>query len=411
MITKLVSENFKRVRAVTIEPDGAGAVIVAGNNDQGKSSGGCDAIAFALGGAKHAPGEPLRRGAKKGGVVLETDDLIVTRSITKKGSTLTVTGKDGARFASPQKMLDSLLGPLSFDPTEFERMKAPEQAKVISGLAGLDFADENVARQEAYDKRTIVKREIKRLQGAVDSMQDVPAEAPAEVSVAELIDELDSLQAVNDANAAKRQELIDLRAEAQEQLDAVTDLAAQLSEAEQKLANLNAKGPALRAEVDALEDADVEGVRTQIAGAEEANRVARAVAERDQLQAEIDAKTEESGRLTASINDIDEAKTEAVAAAQYPIEGLAVTDDGVTLDGLPFAQASQSDRLKASVAIGIALNPELGVILARDGSRFDDAKLAIINEMAEAAGVQVIVEVVGDRKGATVVIEDGVVKS
>lgn len=414
MITKLIAENFKRLVAVTIEPNG-GAVTIAGNNDQGKSST-LDAIEAALGGGKRCPSEPIKRGAKKARVVLETEDLVVTRKWTSKSSTLEVTGKDGARFTSPQGMLDELVGPLSFDPLDFTRKKPPEQAKILRELVGLDLSKEDAARKEAYDERTLVGREIKRLQGAVESIPEAPTGSGR--SVSELTEELQRRREANANNAAKRAELERMRSAAVERQSACERLEKQiaglnesLAVVQRELAELSEKGPELSKEVKALKDEDTEEILEELKQAEQIAAAAARAAERNRMQAELDAKIEESERLTNRINEIDQVKSDAIAKARYPIDGLEVTDDGVRLDGLPFEQASQSDRLKASVAIGLALNPKLKVLLVRDGSLLDDAKLGLISEMAEQAGAQVWLEVVGEREGATVVIEDGGAKT
>jgi hypothetical protein len=62
--------------------------------------------------------------------------------------------------------------------------------------------------------------------------------------------------------------------------------------------------------------------------------------------------------------------------------------------------------LRVSVAIGLALNPKLRVLLIRDGSLLDEDSLRLIGEMAEKADAQLWIERVEDG-GATVIIEDG----
>jgi len=61
-----------------------------------------------------------------------------------------------------------------------------------------------------------------------------------------------------------------------------------------------------------------------------------------------------------------------------------------------------------SVAIGVALNPQLKVLLIRNGNMLDKASLASVAEQAEAAGMQVWVEMVAeDKDGMTVMMVDG----
>ena len=108
-IFELRAENFKRLKAIRINPTG-NTVMIGGRNAQGKSST-LDAIEAALGGGKHLPDEPVRRGERKAKIVLELDDITVTRRFSRTGSSLEVLAKDGSKLKSPQAVLDKLLGP------------------------------------------------------------------------------------------------------------------------------------------------------------------------------------------------------------------------------------------------------------------------------------------------------------
>ena len=91
--------------------------------------------------------------------------------------------------------------------------------------------------------------------------------------------------------------------------------------------------------------------------------------------------------------------------------GLGFDDDGVTLDGVPFAQASAAEQLRVSVAMAMALNPKVRIIRITDGSLLDSENLALIEEMAGANGFQVWIERVDESGAVGVVIEDGEVKA
>lgn len=168
-IVQLTSENVKRIRAVTITPDG-NIVIVGGDNGMGKTSI-LDSIAMALGGGKLIPAQPLRKGQKHGRVEVDLGDLIVERRFTSKGSSLTVLPKDGGEpFKSPQGVLDKLVGKLSFDPLEFVTMKPDAQLKTLKDLAGLDLSDLDEKRQQLYETRTVVNADVKSLEGQIDGL-------------------------------------------------------------------------------------------------------------------------------------------------------------------------------------------------------------------------------------------------
>jgi len=403
MITRIEGENFKRVRAVSFTPKEKGATIIGGKNGAGKSSS-LDIVSAVLGGADSCPGDPVRHGEKKARCLVETDKIKAVRTFTAKGSRVEVTDHNGAKFTSPQALLDELWGKFTIDPLAFARAKFKDQGETLRKIAGLDFTAEDAARKAAYDERTLATREIKRLQGAVDSLPD--GEAGDEVSVAALTAELDAKIQINAENQRKRDLLGGMRTAAIRQQGVVDRLHSQLAEEEAALAAATEKGKALSVEVKALEDQDVSAVRAKIAGAEAANAKARAGAERARLQAELDAAIDGSEALTTKIAEIDGVKADAIAKAAYPIPGLAVTDDGWTLDGVPGDQVCQSGQLKVSTAIALKLNPGRALLI-REGAFLDDDSLRMIDEMATAAGEQVLVEVVGDREGVMVVIEDG----
>lgn len=62
------------------------------------------------------------------------------------------------------------------------------------------------------------------------------------------------------------------------------------------------------------------------------------------------------------------------------------------------------------MAIALAANPKLPVVLIRDGSLLDEDGLRMVAEMAEARGAQVWLERVSNAGNVGVVIEDGRVK-
>ncbi len=106
------------------------------------------------------------------------------------------------------------------------------------------------------------------------------------------------------------------------------------------------------------------------------------------------------------MNDARDARDARVKEAKFPIDGLAFGDVGVLYNGLPFEQASTAIKLRTSVAIGLALNPTVKVLLVHEGAFLDEDNLRLVGEMADAADAQVWIERVGTQ-GVGVVIEDG----
>ncbi|KKL50685.1 hypothetical protein LCGC14_2303040, partial [marine sediment metagenome] len=77
---------------------------------------------------------------------------------------------------------------------------------------------------------------------------------------------------------------------------------------------------------------------------------------------------------------------------------------------VPFGQCGAAERLRVSVAMAMAANPDLRVIRVTDASLLDDNNRAIIDEMAKEHDFQIWLEIVGAEEGVGVVIEDGMVK-
>lgn len=120
-ILRLEAENIKKLKVVAINPNG-NVVQITGPNGSGKSSV-LDSIYYALAGAKDIPSQPIRRGQLKAHVTLELGEITVTRKFSKDtGTSLVMEAKNGARFPTPQRLLDDMLGKLTFDPLEFSRM-------------------------------------------------------------------------------------------------------------------------------------------------------------------------------------------------------------------------------------------------------------------------------------------------
>jgi hypothetical protein len=410
-IVALEATNVKRLRAISIKPDGS-LVIVGGANGNGKTSL-LDSIAFALGGKDVMQSEPLRRGADKGQVIVTLDDgMVVKRTFTPGGGgTLTVSNKDGARFPSPQALLDRLVGKLSFDPLQFSRMDSKAQASTLRQLVGIDTAAIEAKRKAAYDQRTDVSREVKRLQGALDTLPAAPEGTPdKEVSIDELAAELQRRQAVN-AEKTKAERLLDAkRAEAIATRKRVADIEEQLATALAAVDQIIAEGKQLAEQTIAMPFADEAEIIDQLKNAQAINASVRAATEHRKLAAELDAQQSKAMELTVVVQKADDEKREALAAAKIPIEGIAFDESGMTLNGLPLDQASSAEQLRASVAIGLAMHPKLKVLLVRDGSLLDEKSLAMVAEMSEQAGAQVWLEKVSSTgEGCQVVIEDGMV--
>ncbi len=420
-ILKLTTENVKRLSAVHIEPNG-NIITIGGRNAQGKTSV-LDSIWYALGGGSALPKQPVRRGEMKGSVELDLGELTVLRTFTAEGGTaLTVTDAAGHRSASPQGVLDKLVGKLSFDPLEFSRQKPPVQAETLRALVGLDFAELDAEAKAVFEDRSIVNKEVKSLEARLSVLPKIDDVPETEQTMADILAEQRKASEQNQVNESVRQEF--QRAwEAARAADAqVNDLAESLEELRRKVKEMESalqtwkekaaqaasNAEALQAKAFILRDIDLVPFQARASEIESINGKVRQNQDRAKVSAQLREKAIAANTLTARLDTIASDKRKQTAAAKWPIPGLGFSDLGaVLLNGLPLEQASSAEQLKVSLAIGLALNPKLRVLLIRDGSLLDSGSLAVVAEMAEKADAQVWIEVVRTDGTVSVVIEDG----
>lgn len=403
-IVEMRAQNVKRLVAVNIKPDGS-VVEITGKNGQGKSSV-LDAIMYALGGKSLQPTKPIRAGASKALVSLDLGDLEVKRTWTAAGSYLTVTPKGGKPLNSPQDVLDKLVGDLSFDPLDFVRRKPAEQVSILKQITGLDFAKLDAERESTYSRRTEIGRRLREEQSRLAAMPEVDApDAMVDVTAlaAEQAQAMRSIRANDEARATLRSMRASLESHDK-----------QIADAESFLAGLKAARVAMvqgiadrETQVSSLVDPDVQAITDRIASASTTNDAVRAKATRATVAKSVADLFKSVEAMTAAIEKIDETKRELLASAKMPIEGLGFGEGGVTLNGIPFEQSSSAEQLRASVGIAIAQNPELRIMLIRDGSLLDADSLAALTEAAESADAQVWLERVTNGEQVGVVIEDG----
>lgn len=421
-IVELRAENVKRLQAVSIRPDG-NVVVIGGQNAQGKTSL-LDAIEMALGGGKTIPVEPVRRGARKARIVADLGEIVVERTFSPKGTALEVRNAEGVPQKSPQALLDKLCSKVAFDPLSFAREEPKKQDAILKEVLGLDFSALDQKRAQLYEQRRDTKRDAKQLEARVDAMVlhiGVPDE---EVSVAELLAELERRNGSagekgrleRRASAAERDVLLNeqaisaARTRVEQLEEELRKAREELADHERDLEANRARYQECQAEAEAFTFPDPEEVRTQLAAAEETNRKVRENRQHKQLERELREKEEQVEHLTAAIEAIDAQKAEQLAAAQFPVPGLGFDETGPTLNGIPLAQASQAERLRVSVAIGAALHPRVRVMLVRDGSLLDDNSMRLLAELAAETGSQLWVERVGEQDESAIIIEDGLVR-
>ena len=422
-IISLQAENIKRLVAVEIKPDGS-LVQITGRNNQGKSSI-LDAIWWALEGARHIQSQPIRRGAEKAFIRLDLGEIVVTRKFTRREAekfttTITVENAEGARFSSPQEILNGLFGALTFDPLAFTRLDAKSQvAEMRKLIPGIDFSAIDAANAADFAKRTDLNRDAASLKARAEAIKATEAIEP--IDEAGLIAELEAAGQHNAKIEADRAQRENMAAEIHRAVEATVSIENMIQATREKLAELETRATEAAVRAAGLSEAknklpplpapiDTAEIRAQINGAKEHNARAAQAAEKAKLSAEALKKEVEAGHLTKAMRDRAAEVARAVQAAQLPVPGLALGEGEVLLNGLPLSQASGAEQLRLSMAVAMAGNSKLQVIRIKEGSLLDDEGMRIVAEMAEASGFQVWIEKVTNGQQIGFVIEDGALK-
>lgn len=422
-ILEFRAENIKRLRVVEIKPNGE-VITIAGRNGQGKSST-LDAIWWALAGTSAIQAQPIRKGETKARIRLalgdgETVELIVERRFTEKSSSLHVERADGSRLMTPQKVLDALTGALAFDPQAFARMEPRKQFDELRRLVDLtvDIDQLDLLNNSDYQKRTDINRDAKAKRAAADAIS-VPAGLPTEpIDENEILNRIQTVAARN-ADIEKRKAR---RAEVARKIKAYQDeipnherrieeLEAEILVERKAISHAQAQAHELATQLataDPLpEPGSVVELRAELDRAKVLNHGVGRLQERERIAAEATALEQQAAELTEQMAARTKAKADAIAAAKMPVPGLGFGDGIVTLNGVPFDQASTAEQLRTSMAIAMAANPKLRIIRIQHGNDLDADNLKLIASMAKDNDYQVWLERVDSSSKVGIVIEDG----
>lgn len=457
-IIKLKINNVGGIEAFELDPNGE-HVVIGGKNGAGKSTV-LNAIAGALGGAKERLPAKVRRGAERGEVVIDLGEIVVRWGTDAAGrDTLNVESADGASYKRPQEKLAALFGARTFDPLKFFDAPPAEQARQLATLAGIDLVDYERRYNSTFEERKLVGRQWKTAQGALDSMAPPAADLPTEH-----MDTVPLLQAISEAGrkAAEREAALEKIAdcerraeesarasvelrestasvvgrieaecrreidEAQREVDAALarleaakkravhrvqmekdDIERRVEEHWKNARSFGDRAVSLKADL-GPEPPPTDELQAKLRDAQSINRAIDEAARYREQAAQVEELKAERIAMTAKLETIKAEQAGAVAAAPIPVKGLGLEGGQVTFTGLPMQNLSSSERLRVSVGLQIAVNPEIRIMLIDRWNDLDDDSRAIVREMADEANCQILTTVVGVKdEDITVTIREG----
>lgn len=391
MTRTLSVENFKGVKHITLEPEGA-LVLIAGGNGAGKSSF-IDAFVelFDPKGTRLTP-MPIREGEDEARAeYIDTDlNLRIVRTWKKNDSgALAVYALDGAKYERPRDVVVKLTGGLIFDPVAFLNLDEKKQRDALLAKVELPFDLDALGREKAAaeERRLEAGREVKRLSGALASMPKPSGDVPEdEVSAADILAEI---QAAHDAQFARE----GAERSVNEAAAAVSQIEREILALQEQLGMAKVRKAAAEKRRDEQPDPiDAEPLRAKLETVEATNAAVRAAHEYARVESDLSRVQDQYDEAQKALGAIDDRKRAGLAEAKFPIAGLSVDDSGVTVDGIPFSQVNSAARRKVAFAIATAGSPQLRLVIVKDGDLLDSDSLAAIRAIAEERDYTVLVE-------------------
>jgi len=277
--------------------------------------------------------------------------------------------------------------------------------KTLESVSGMKIAEDGnpieliaQVHKAVFDERTALNREEKKLRAQREAIK-VPEgmEKTAPVSTSELFEERKKMEEQIRENNATRErfQFITKR---------IGEIEMQMSDLQKELDQLLREDTGMDQN---LKDPDIAAIDEKIAQVDDTNRVAQLVKDREEIKVRLNKASREASRLSENLDAILEYKNVMIGKAKMPIEGLDFEEGGVIYNGIPFEQVSDSEKLKVSMAIAMALNPKIRVIRITDGSLLDSENMEIIQSMAKKKDFQVWIEKVDETGQVGIFIEDG----
>lgn len=418
-VVRLDVDSYKRLHAAHVTPTPTGLVLVRGKNAAGKSSL-IESMLEALGAEKSEL--PITEGEHTAEVVVDLGALVVRKHWTrdsggKAQAKLTIEAADGSAVKGPAGVLKELRSHFA-DPVAFLEMPPAAQVKTVLAVLGLD---EELDRLEAlaaghYEKRRDLGRDVDRLAKALaeisSEVEGLPV-PPTEGTIDELATEL---QRIKDHNAGIEQGLAAMSLAEERGKEATARferLQAEVATLGAEIDNQRGAWKIASASIEGKEYEDPEPIVEHMRAHEETSKHAgrRELLESTRVT-HADAQ-EIHAQAEAGLQATRDAIATLLGSATFPVDGMAYDHEAkvITIDAIPFSQASQAQRLKAAAAIAMAGNPAIRVMFAREGSLLDEESRMQLAVLAKENQFQLWLEVVDDKPDECAFVGCGMPKS
>lgn len=461
-IKQIMLKNFANVNQIEINLSDSVTYLI-GENGAGKTTIGLNSVWFvleglALKGQNVLHGERFRFIGEYGPTAtgqlilhdeVEKIDITITRKLLKNKTELKITASDGRQLH--ENFIDEIFNIFSINPVGFAKLTPQEQALAM----GIDTSKFDALKKIAYDARTDLGRDVKRLSGAVEEFGAVEKVEP--VDLKKLLDAKSKIDAENakavDSARAERdaavQEAIKYNTAQDLKQSKIKDATAEVIRVETKIEELLKKIKEMQdsvsellkikkqriAECDALPIPDEkkptdipikmpdEIVSTtdlvqQIESAEATNQKAARYQQKIEAQKKLNAAESLHLAKQAEMDKIEADRIAYIKACNLPFSNITIDDTGgVLINDRPFNETyfSKGEILRIGIKLAAAANPKLKYVFVPDSQSIDEKnREKLFVELVEA-GFQVVAEYVDTEKqkdhGSILLKESKIVES
>ena len=434
-VIKASIQNFKNISYREVEFEGRSAII-AGPNEIGKSSL-IQAILSPLN-SKFMPIEPIKKGEERAKIELtiagkingEKQHYVISTYFSPEHSRgrLVMESEGGAKISGGKSTLNEIIGNISFDVFEFIRLGRTEGGK--SSEAGVkkqiellkSFMPNDVLRKlheldtersKKYAARTDVNSEVKYIDSLVKgthytveqiekySVVQSAEEIQAKLDKANKLNEnINKCLGIVDDAPVKISEIekdnFDLDTEIIKLSEKIQQIKFQIEENKSRIVDINTKKTQAEEWLKGREKVDLQPIYGSFNTITEHNGHVEKVKALKEHEINLKKKQSESDQITKDIEKIDQDKKDIFKSSTLPVPGLEFDENQVLLDGLPFNedQVPTSKLIEIGLKLGAALNPNLRLMVIKDGSLLDKKAMDHVLDFCDKNNYQVLVEMV-----------------
>jgi len=424
-VLSLVVENFKNIEKTEVDFAGRSATII-GKNGAGKSSL-IQAICSPID-SNYIPAKPVKKGEERGSIELtiggslhgeeETYTLGLHFSEKHKKGRITVTNSEGEKVNGGKQFISDIVGNIGFDIQEFIKLGVTssgsiskpgtqEQIEILKKLMPKDVLkqmhDLDKEFKDVYEARADVNRDISHAKSKLEG-HDFSQ------------DELERYNEVVDTDGiVSKMTNIEKELEKYNKVFSTVDsLLDSIPLKQERLALLEEKVEALHAEItadiDKLDKGEVwlanktkpsiEAMNIELSNANMHNNKVKEVKSLQDSQIAIRLLQENSEANTERLDKIKREKKQIFTSSPLPVKGLTFDEEGIYFKGLPFVEGQHPSSTIISIGakIGMALNPNLRMLVIKDGSLLDKKTLKWLVTQCEKENYQLFVEMVADNE-------------